>query len=177
MPRIENGKEVLSWLLWDSVTLGAADTSATLFASPQGSGGKTLYDTNMKEAGKLPWPDSFTFKGLRLLSTFDQTAALMIALMKGTLSLIIGAKSYLDVPLFRVPSASGLFITTQDDTTAATTTYGQSGVPNQNSLYTFAVPLTLEAGEVFRVELVWPVAPTAIKFWVAFDGTLRRSIQ
>jgi hypothetical protein len=114
---------------------------------------------------------------VRFFSTFDQTAAGMVLLMKGTLSLVIGAKSYLDVPLFRIPGASGLSIVSQDDTTAATTTYGQSGVPNQNSLYTFAVPLTLEPGEVFRAELRWPVTPGALLFWIAFDGTLRRAIQ
>jgi hypothetical protein len=177
MPRIENGKEVLSWLLYDSITLGAADVSATLFTTPQGSGTKTVYNTNMKEAGKLPWPEQFTFKGVRLVTTFDNTATLMTALMKGTLSLIIGAKSYLDVPLFRLTAACGLFIAAHDDTTAATVTYGQAGRPHANSLYTFAVPLTLEAGEVFRVELVWPLAPTAQTFWIAFDGTLRRAIQ
>ncbi len=177
MPRIENGKEVLSWVLYDSVTLGAADVSATLFATPQGSGSKTLFNTNMKESGKMPWPDQFTFEGVRFVMPFDQTAALTIALMKGTLSLVIGAKSYFDVPLFRVPAASGMAVLTTDDASLNLTTYGQAATPDQTSLYTFAVPLTLEAGEVFRVELVWPVAPGVSTFWCAFDGTLRRSIQ
>lgn len=177
MPRIENGKEVLSWLLYDSITLGAADVQATLFTQPQGSGTKTVFDTNMKEAGKLPWPEEFTFKGIRLACLFDNTDALLTALMKGTMSLIIGAKSYMDLPLFRMTAASGLFIAAHDDTTAATVRYGQAGRPHAHSLYTFAVPLTLEPGEVFRVELVWPVAPTAQKLYIGFDGTLRRAIQ
>jgi len=177
MPRIENGKEVLSWPLYDSVTLAAADIATTLFQTPQGQGGKTLFNTNMKESGKMPWPDSYTFEGVRFIMPFDQTAALALALMKGTFSLIIGAKSYFDVPLFRIPGASGLYISAKDDTTAATVTYGQSGLPKQENLYTFAIPLTLEPGEVFRVELNWPVAPNVSTFWVMFDGTMRRSIQ
>jgi hypothetical protein len=177
MPRIENGKEVLSWPLYDSITLGAADIAATLFTVPQGQSSKTLYNTNMKESGKMPWPDSYTFEGVRFIMPFDQTAALAVALMKGTFSLVIGTKSYFDVPLFRIPGASGIYVAAQDDTTAATVTYGQSGQPLQESLYTFAIPLTLEPGETFRVELAWPVAPTAALFWIMFDGTMRRSIQ
>ena len=186
MPRIEEGKEVLSWLIWDSITPGATDVAATLFAAPLGQAGKTLYDTNMRNAGRMPWPEELTFETVRFAADPDATLAIQLALMKGTFSLAIGNKSYLDLRLFELPSGGGVHVVAPSVPTlveAAPPTYpagvfvGQSGVPDQTSVYPLSVPLTLDAGETFRVEVTWPIAPEAHKFWIGFDCTLRRAIQ
>jgi len=184
MPHIEEGKEVLSWTLYDSVTLEAAAISATLFQSPV-SGTRTLYDTNMREAGKLPYPDTFEFQGVRMFCEFDNTQTLMTKLLKGVMTLVIGAKPYAEILLWRIPGGCGLhsvmgnqaLLTGTPDTFDASVHYAQNGAPDQLSMRTFAIPIKLEPGEVFRVDLAWPVAPTAQKLYISFDGVLRRSIQ
>lgn len=186
MPRIEEGKEVLSWLLWDSITLGAAAVEATLFAAPLGQATKTLYDTNMRNAGRMPWPETVTFETIRFSPAVNATIAGVIALMKGTLSLVIGNKSYFDLPLFSLTAGGGLhrvsetvptLVEAAPPTFPAGTYIGQAGPAEQACVYPLSVPLTLEPGENFRVDLVWPVAPGAFQFWVGFDTTLRRAIQ
>jgi len=186
MPRLEEGREVLSLLLYDSITLGGAVTSATLFTEPVGQSSKTFYHTNMTEAGKLPYPDTFTFESVRFGCAPDLTDVQVAGLLNGVLSLVIGHKSYLDVPLFTLGQGAGIHYTAgasqvlvegTPNTFTAAVNYGQAGQPRQMAIRSLATPLSLEPGEGFRVDLQWASAPGALLFWIAFDGTYRRPIQ
>lgn len=186
MPRIEEGKEVLSWQIWDSITLGATDVHCTLFTTPVGQGGKTLLQTNMRESGRFPWPEEFTFETIWFLMRPAAVVSDVLATMNGYIKFIIGNKSYLTLRLWEMPDGGGLFTTYQitptlvegaPNTFALGAAAAKAGVPDQRAVRPITIPLTLEPGESFRVEVYWPTAPNLKIFSIGFDGTLRRSIQ
>jgi hypothetical protein len=63
----ENQLEVLYAPLYDTLTYAqAGQTSSQFFAVPNGSGGKTLADTNMTLAAQLPSPQAFLVTAISL---------------------------------------------------------------------------------------------------------------
>jgi len=178
MPNTGTGSEKIFYPLYDSVTLGAADLAATLFQMPVGQGSKTLFDTNMRLAGQLQMPQTFDVLGLWIAALPGVTAASVIALSKGTLSLIVGQKSYHEIILGALTAGGGLSVqTAQSNAAGAAPIYANFGNPDSRNLYTLRYPIPIESGEHFRVELVWPVAPNALKIYVGLEGTLGRAIQ
>lgn len=178
MPNTGTGSEKIFYPLYDSITLGAADLGATLFQSPVGQGGKTLFDTNMRLAGQLQQPQTYDVLGLWVSALPGATAANVIALSKGTLILWVGSKPYHEVPLFFLTSGSGLSVqVAQSNAAVAASILANFGDPDARNLYTLEYPVGIETGEHFRAELTWPVAPGALKIYIGFEGTLGRAIQ
>jgi hypothetical protein len=178
MPNTGTGVEKIFYPFYDSITLGAADLAATLFQLPVGQSSKTLFDTNMRLAGQLQQPQTFDILALWISALPGASAANVIALSKGSLSLILGHKSYHEVLLPALTSGGGLNVNTaQSNAAVAAPIYANFGSPNSRNLYTLKYPIPIEAGEHFRVELVWPVAPGALKIYVGLEGTLGRAIQ
>jgi hypothetical protein len=159
-------REILSQPFWDDITLGATAVRATLF---QTLTSKTLYDTNMTVAGAMPSDNFFKIKGIAFSQLPGQTGALLIALQKGTLELFVGSSSKLQIPLFMLTSGAGI-----GGIVSASTETVNAGIPDPRAIYTLDNPIDLNAGVNFKVECVWPVAPTASTFWVFLLGDLDR---
>jgi len=160
--------EILTQMLWDNVTLGASDVKATLF---QTLTSKTLYNTNMMAAGQLPNGYSFRVKGIAFSQLVGQTGALLIALQKGTLELFVGSSSKYQIPIFMLTSGAGI-----GGIVSASTETVNAGIPDPRAIVPMDYPIDINSGVNFKVECVWPVAPTASTFWVFLLGDLTRPI-
>jgi hypothetical protein len=162
--------------LWDSITLGAAAVVATLFTVPKGQAGKVSFDTNMVQAGQLPLGQSFEILALGWNFLCDVTPALSTAVSKAYYQLIVSDKMWNEGHLFDLGGGSGLHYTgaagslSTDDLTTP-------GLPVSNNLKQLDRAIPIAAGEAFRVDFEWPVAPTAVKFWFKLHGRLTRSIN
>jgi len=170
------GIEEVSTMLYDAVTLGATVLQAILFQDPLGSGGKTLYDTNMRASGCLPLPESFKIHVIRFSMLPDAAITDVIAMMKGTLTVNVGHKKYHTVPLFLLSAGGGLSLQ-HEEAGAGTFGYGAFGFPSATNLYVLIDPIEIGQNESFRVELNWPVAPGAKQLWVGLEGLHTRGTQ
>jgi hypothetical protein len=178
MPNTGTGSEKIYYPLYDSITLGAADLTATLFQSPIGQSSKTLYDTNMVLAGQLQQPQTFDLMGIWIAALPGATAANVIALSKGAMTIVVGSKPANEILLALLTSGGGLKVqTAQSNAAVAAPIYANFGQEDSRNLYTLRYPIKINAGEHFRAELQWPVAPGALKFWIGFEGSLGRAIQ
>jgi len=163
-----NGVEILTQPLWDSITLGASDIKASLF---QTITSKTLYNTNMTAAGAFPSGYSFTIKGIAFSQLPGQTGALLIALQKGTVELFVGSSSKFQIPIHALTSGAGI-----GGIVSASTETVNAGIPDPRAVLTMDYPIQLNPLVNFRVDCVWPVAPTASTFWIFLLGDLTRPI-
>lgn len=192
-----NLKNVLSWNLYDYQaypTTGA--TSFTFFQTPAGSGGKTLTDTNMTNAGVLPNPQAFWVDSVEVafwpgvdLSTYAAAAVnefvndTWSVLKTGYLTFTVGSSPYIqEGPLERFPSSTrfGLSAALASDaastgTSLSTIAYATSvGKPHE------VVPLVIPAQQNFSVSLNFdsPVTvTTAGRIGVRLVGYLNRPVQ
>jgi hypothetical protein len=174
MPQVAEGGKV-TWTFWDSITLGAADVEATLFQTPRGQGGKTKYDTNMVAAGQLPKGNAFTVEAFSWGVLCDVTFALTTALSKGYWEITVSDKIMSEGLLFNTPMGAAVDLVT--DAAAAPLTSVRIGTPDARNLWTLGRSYTIEATEQFDVHCVWPVAPTAVKFWFMIHGELLRPLN
>ncbi|MGH9501672.1 MAG: hypothetical protein ACRD20_02345 [Terriglobales bacterium] len=160
---------------YDSVSFaaGAAMTKTVLFQSPIGQGGKTLAQTNMTQAGQLPFPNQLVITSIKVyVANNTLQADLQNLISNVSFTLTIGTKPWFQGPLVLLPAAMGGYITyaAQIGTAAAgdrpyfSTT---NGVPDPRASYALTLPITLQAGEGFNVTLN---PETAFNF-AAADGT------
>jgi len=162
--------------LWDSITLGAADVVATLFTVPKGQAGKTSFDTNMVQAGQLPLGQSFEVLALGWNFLPDVAPALATAVSAAYYQLIVSDKMWNEGHLFDLGGGSGLHYTgaagslSTDDVTTP-------GTPMSHNLKQLDRAIPIQAGEAFRIDIEWPTAPTAVKFWFKIHGRLTRAIN
>jgi len=179
MPRVTNrqgamAKERMDWIYYDSVTLGASDTLATLFQIPYGQAGKKLADTNLKAAGVLPGKQKFQIRAITMHAEPDVTRALLTALMKsGAIDIKVGEKSYLQVPIQRITSGCGM----DGLTTGTSVELYHNGVADPAAIFSLDEGIDVEIDENFQVEMSWLTAPGAVKFWVCLEGKLERAVQ
>lgn len=59
--------ERLDWTYYDTAVLAAATTTHRLFTNPLGSGGKTLDQTNLTQAGQIPQGQQLQVKALKVM--------------------------------------------------------------------------------------------------------------
>jgi hypothetical protein len=174
MPKVSGTTENLQWVFYDSLTLGASDTDAILFQTPKGSSSKTLEDTNMKSAGKLPSSQEFVIHAISVHTQPDITKALLVALLKdASFELVVGDKRYLEAPLGKLVAGWGI----EGLTTGTSIELYHNGNGDPRAIFTLAKPVTIVAEQDFSVECHWKVAPGAVKFWVNLEGILSRSAQ
>lgn len=173
MPMLANDS-IRTHVLWDSITLGAADVTATLFQIPRGQGGKTDYETNMVQAGQVPKGKSFEILAIGWNVEADATLATLIALSKGYWKLVVSDKTWAEADLFFTPGGSGLW---GPGSGAAASELLNVGLPDARNLWSLEYAITLSDNESFYVDLQWPVAPTAIKFWFMLYGREKRSLN
>jgi hypothetical protein len=173
----QNGSQI-THELWDSIIPGATDVVATLFTVPKGQAGKTSYHTNMVQAGQLPLGQSFEVLALSWNFLVDPAPEHGIALSKGYYQLIVSAKMWNEGHLFDLGGGSALHYSgpipavpvTADDFTTP-------GLPVSNNLKQLDRAIPIGAGEAFRVDFEWPVAPGQVKFWFKLHGRFSRSLN
>ncbi len=200
------GWEAVQQSLYDFQAYAAAGQSQLgFFATPAGSGGKTLSDTNMTLAGQLPKNQEFLIQSVEVFFTPTQptVAAQMPAAFgaqvaaqivndayivgrSGNLNMTIGSKPYLqEAPIGRFPAKAHFCL---DAALADVTTAGAS--LQSRIAYAFwtgrpylldKAPLLLPENQNFSVTLNWPEGVQAItnpgRIGVILDGILYRRSQ
>lgn len=198
------GWEIIRQGLFDSAAYAAAGQSVlTFFQTPNGSGGKTLSDTNMTLAGQLPTAQAFLVEAIEILflptvpavaaqnpAAFGAQAVANIVndayvfFRTGYLNFVIGSKPYLqEGPLGKFPSSRNFH------TEAAAADISTTGA-NMQTRIAFAhslgkpynlVPLTLTSNQNFSVTLNWPEGVQPItnpgRVVVTLEGCLARQSQ
>jgi len=192
-----NMKNVLAWNLYDIQTYPTAGaTSFTFFQTPNGSGGKTLTDTNMTNAGVLPAPQSFWLDSVEVevwpgvdLSTYADAAAnefvndVWNILKDGYLTLTIGSSPYIqEGPLERFPSSTRFGLAAAAASDAASTGTSLSTIAYATSVGKpfELVPLVIPAQQNFSVSINFDslvTVTTAARIGVRLCGFLNRPVQ
>lgn len=178
----------------------AGQTSLTFFQTPNGSGGKTLADTNMTNAGVLPAPQYFVVNTIEVIfypgaspaeggltsATVNEFVNDVYAVSKsGYLEFTIGSKPYTqDAPLGMFPPCTRLggFAALTDATTAAANLLTQVSYASAAGATYNIVPLTIPTQQNFSVKLSWPsvvALPSGVdgRIGVRLGGFLYRSVQ
>jgi hypothetical protein len=173
-------KEVYGQPVYSSVFLTNGQTAAsTLFTQTVGQAGLTYLDTNMRVAGMLPSGQSMLVKIIRVIPQYNPLAADLVNVMNNCfLTLFVGDKPYLYLPLAFIPAASGIFGTN----VANNAQNIAHGTPDSRSNYVMSEPIEIPNMQTFRVE-IQPVAALTIatagglRMWVMLDGPLARDVQ
>lgn len=192
--------EGISSPLYSYQAYPAAGASTLVFFQTPVSGTVTSEDTNMQLAGQLPNPNKFLIQGVGIdylpgiaPVRFGAEAAtshlndVMAILRRGTTSLIIGSKEYLNVaPLMILPPRSHIDGATSaaDASTAAASLQTFASIAYANGDVFKPIPLLLEAGQNFKFTISFPGGVVAIpssdanaRIGVIFYGTLYRPPQ
>jgi hypothetical protein len=169
--------EILEYPLWDSVTLGSSDLSASLFKIPIGSSSKTKYNTNLENAGQLPVGYQFTIKAISWMPLPGTVAADLLALSKGYLELFVGSLSKFIAPLFLLPSGAGFAGVSTQALATGGVDYWFNGIPDARSIYSLEYPIELRSGVSIKVDLIWGTAPGAKTLWVFLHGYMQKQDQ
>jgi hypothetical protein len=165
-----------------------------------GTGPKTLEDTNMQSAGQLPTPKLFLVESVHVhflpniaYSTTAQGAESYVNEVQsfvenGYLEFFIGSKPYLDeAPLGRFPpntytyGFSALAMQGTGNTAAVTTAMAVSYAVASGKPYTMEPPIVLIPNQNFVVSLNWPNAArtftAGFRIFVILAGILYRNSQ
>lgn len=200
MPRIAGGRDIITQPLYDTLQYPTAGTSAPLrfFTTPLGAGttlfgtgGKNLSDTNMRQAGQLPSPQTFEIFTIQvsLLSTAAASLAtggttyqdLQVLLQGAHFILTIGSKQWLELPVYYLPSGGGLeAYATGGAGPAAMGATVHSGVADPSAVFKLSRSITIDTNENFDGQVIVPAASavtTAVNVRLSFNGELTRSIQ
>jgi len=144
-PYLPNKYGVLRWKLWDQQLFtnagGALANRIAFFTVPDGSQGRTKYDTNMQEISQLPAPQKFKVMGIEIMFTPASTRADVQAfLQRYYWEFIVGERTYAEGHSEDAPSGGGL---TGFDT-ANNTALFTNGFPQVSNVYrTFVDPMSI----------------------------------
>ena len=172
-------------------------TEQLFFQLPNGQGGKTLADTNMKLGGQFPSPTGFLITALQLVympnyagdpSTTAAAATVDTAMNdvvrmanRGYLVLTIGSKDYLtDGPLGKFPPNFGIGGLSSIAGTYAAGTQVLNGYSRAVGRYYEITPLFIPTSQNFSVALRWPSVVTVAtqgRIGVILDGYYYRNSQ
>jgi hypothetical protein len=189
--------EVIGGVLWDTVPFVSAAINNLQFFNAVRA---TADLTNMDTPGMLTNNKGFLIRALRFkilqtarsttraatgnvqVGAFDNIAQI---LNTGFFRLIIGAKPYVELPIWMIPGGDGPCGGFAVDGDLATTgqllDYATNGVPGVENTFTLTQPLFIAPLINFYVQAVWPAAITlaggTTNVQVIFDGDLMRPVQ
>lgn len=190
-------KETIGWVWYDTVTYTSGTTvAATMFNAVRA----TIDLSNMEVAGQFAAPKGFLCRVIRFYvkqrsrsvaraaSTAAQTGGMdnvAQLINTGVLTLQVGQKQYLRIPLWMLPSGGGA--TGQMAVQGATADpggaidYGTSGIADPRAVYALSQPVFIAPQINFQVDLFWPAAITLAggdtTISVAMDGDIVRPVQ
>jgi hypothetical protein len=176
MPKDPTRKEILAWEWYDSRTLGAATVEVSdMFQNQNDEAGEpVLYYTNIKTQPFVPSGEVFRCDSIAFTPQPDITSLLLAALLKGVFQLWASDRVVLEVPLRYIPGSSG-FAGYTEKSGAAQPDYPANGVPLASNRYVLNPAIEFQGGETVKAVLRWPVAPTALFFYVSLKGVRVRS--
>ena len=162
-PNLGNVVEAITYSFYDQLSVAAntAFPSPTLlFQTPLGQSSKLLSQTNMSFPGVLPNPQRFTIWALCVLISNNTIPADMQNLVQNvTLQLFINTKPYQQGPLVMFPAGRGWQLIAASN--VGTVPSGSAplystgnGLTDPRAVYAFDIPITVEQGEQFQVQLV-----------------------
>jgi hypothetical protein len=189
MPRVPGTKDVILQPFWDSATITSSTTSITMFQQPKGqgttvwgaAGAKTLEDTNMQLAGQFGSGWQFTCYTVQFQPDPAATLAnLKILLGGGTLEFVVGAKTYLELPLIFATAGAGITGALGTQTAAATNEVVANGHPGAKDVFGLGeLPISVMENENFSIKLTWGslASLTSTKVRLLINGQLARGVQ
>jgi hypothetical protein len=190
MPRVPGAKDVILQPFWDSASVTSTSTTVTMFQTPKGqgstvwgsSGSKTLEDTNMSLAGQFGSGWQFTAYTIQFQpGPATSVADLKILLAGGSLEFVVGAKTYLELPLIYAGAGAGIHGAAATTDTATTVQAWNNGVPEPKNVFGLGeLPISIMENENFSVKLTWGTLGSlsgTVKFRVFLNGQLSRGVQ
>ena len=177
MPQLASDS-IRTHVLYDSITLGAAAVTASLFQIPRGQAAKVKYDTNMVQAGQVPKGKNFEILAVGWGWEYDGEGLIALghALGKGHWELNVSDKVWAEGELFNTPMGPGYWAS-QGGAALSFSTGVNQDEPVASNLWTLEYGITLSDNEAFSVDFEWPAAPTAVKFWFMLYGREHRSLN
>lgn len=150
-PVAPNQADLVSWIIWDRITVAANATFAAnykFFTTPIGQSSKTKIDTNMTQVSRLEDPQwmNVTHLGIVLNPNIEQVD-LNAILNNYYIEFWVGQKIYVEGPVQNFPGgvgASSGVATTATTTTLRTTS---NGLPAVSNLYDMRLPAGLDLGD------------------------------
>lgn len=160
--------QVLSNVLYDSRTLGAADVKVMdLFQKPNNAAGQpTDYYTNIEQTPVLPVGEQARVDGVAFSPEPDVTTPNIVKFMKGVLRIIQSKREQFAIPIKFVPSMGGVFGFSNQALATGGADYPSIGVPSNSNFLLLNPPIDIRGGETFAVQCEWPTAPGALFFHV-----------
>jgi len=189
--------EIIGGMLWDTVQyVSAASVALQFFTATRATPDLSNMDTpsmlsNNKgfliravrfRVQQVPRATTRAADGAVQTGALDNIAQL---LNTGFFQLMIGAKPYIELPLWFVPSGDGIAGTIFGDgdnpTTGVIADYATNGVPAPDNVLSLSQPLFIAPMVNFAVNLRWQAAITLVggntNLQVLFDGDLMRPVQ
>ncbi len=113
--------EAIDKPIYDTVAVINTSTSLDFFQAPIGVGGKTINETNMRQAGILPSPEKFTIKRIGNIILTAVLADFNLLINQIVYTFSVNAKIYTQAPLFYFPAGFGIFGSTDVNATSVLT--------------------------------------------------------
>jgi hypothetical protein len=172
--------EAIHQPLYDSASItGAANIS--FFQNPAG---RSALQTNVATAGQLSWPKRFSIRALRQVASPGLTLFTDMAsyLKYSYYQVVVGEKTYLQIPAFLLTAGTGLEQQTIVPATATTTgtIYVNHGRPEQRDIYSLLHSIYIPPVQNFSVTLNIASGvsiATPFTIWLFLEGELLREIQ
>jgi len=172
--------------LYDTVTIAAGanvtNQTASFFTNVGPASGKTLAQTNLRQASELPAPQAFSIFSFRLRWSEDILLADLLNILNGfCLTFTLGDKPYQRAPLWYFAAGGGIDgFTTRTDSSVYT-----NGNPTRESIHKLAIPIVIENQMTFFANLEGnPLALTAgaaggtgLTLTLLLDGLFARGVQ
>lgn len=193
-PIVPDYADMLPWSLYDRLTVAAgASTSAEhdYFVVPIG-GAKTKADTNLRQVSRLPDPQHFFVRAMRIIPEVDMWHADLTLIWKNYwVELVIGEKTYMEGPLGLFPGGSGFqntfaagsitalqfsLISHGQPTPLAINDYGDKGFSILQG-QTFMVKLLGTAQTMTAAGAAGQPGGTGMNIRVVLEGILSRAVQ
>lgn len=176
MPRLENVRNAIWQPIYDTVSVAIAAAGArtlSFFSTPLGgilTGAilKTLGDTNLRQAGKLPGGAKFDLEGISLyVKELDSGGARPVfvdlqGLCRGFLELKFGTKTFLEIPMQQIPDGGAALSYFSNIAAAATEFHVNKGVNAVANYYRLRETIKIEDNEDFRVDMTLLNATTVV---------------
>lgn len=169
--------------IYDSTTVSTAGIT-TLFT--QGANNRSALYTNLTQAGSLTWPQRFSIRALRAVTSVGGTyfTDLRSFFANTYYNLVVGPKPYLTVPAFLLTPGVGLDAALLTGNAAPATpangiVYGNHGWPEHRNIYSLLFPIFLPPVQSFKFEV--NIASGAsfspgFTLWIFFEGEKLREI-
>lgn len=177
----KSAAEKLDWEIWDTISLLSTTQTHRFFVNPLGSGGKTLADTNMINAGLLPQGQNMKIHAIEVLymsdTVFgtDDIQLFYTMLKETTVEFVVPGKDNLGqwilAKLFGMCQLISLTPTAAGDNLPF-------NMPTFKGIYPLNYPIKIGAVQSFECRLVHHVAPNASldanKLLISLHGRLFR---